>query len=39
MRHVPGGHFYLEDHIAEVAAILRETLVQPLRSPHARDAA
>jgi len=38
VRHVPGGHFYLEDHIESVAAILRETLLQPLPSPHARNA-
>ena len=39
MRHVPGGHFYLEERIDEVAAILRETFVQALRSPDARNAA
>jgi medium-chain acyl-[acyl-carrier-protein] hydrolase len=39
MRHVPGGHFYLEERIDEVAAILRETLARPLQSPQARNAA
>jgi surfactin synthase thioesterase subunit len=39
MRHVPGGHFYLEERIDDVAAILREAFAQPPRSPHARNAA
>jgi len=39
MRHVPGGHFYLEERIDEVVAILRETFVRAPRSPDARNAA
>lgn len=39
MRHVPGGHFYLEEGIDELAAILRETFVRAQPSPDAQNAA
>jgi surfactin synthase thioesterase subunit len=39
MRHLPGGHFYLEERIDELAALLRETLAQPPVTLPARDAA
>jgi medium-chain acyl-[acyl-carrier-protein] hydrolase len=39
MRHLPGGHFYFEESVDELAAVLRETLVQPPQPLPARDAA
>ena len=39
VRQLEGGHFYLEDRVDEVAALLRETLAAQLAAGPARNAA